>query len=165
MADPMNKRTEAEQKLEQVLHQGLSGLPPRRAPSTLESRVANELARRAQLPWWRASFANWPVAARVMFILVCAVLGAATILGGISAYLGDRSFDEASALLLSWAHPFLTVVSSAGGLLTLLLRVIPPLWLYGILGVGIFLYVTLFGLGAAAYRTLYLRPSSAGDDL
>jgi hypothetical protein len=161
----MNKRTEAEQKLEQVLHQGLSGLPPRRAPSTLESRVANELARRAQLPWWRASFANWPVAARVMFILVCAVLGAATILGGISAYLGDRSFDEASALLLSWAHPFLTVVSSAGGLLTLLLRVIPPLWLYGILGVGIFLYVTLFGLGAAAYRTLYLRPSSAGDDL
>jgi hypothetical protein len=28
--------------------------------------------------------------------------------------------------------------------------------------VGIFLYVTLFGLGAAAYRTLYL-PSSAGD--
>jgi hypothetical protein len=25
--------------------------------------------------------------------------------------------------------------------------------------------VTLFGLGAAVYRTLYLRPTSAGDDL
>ena len=161
----MNKRTDSEQKLEQVLHQALSGLPPRRAPSTLESRVANELAHRAQLPWWRASFATWPVAARVMFILVCAVLGAATILGGVSAYLGNRSFDEAMALLLSWAHPFLTVVSSAGGLLSLLTRVIPPTWLYAILGVGAFLYVTLFGLGAAAYRTLYLRPSSAGDDL
>jgi hypothetical protein len=36
--------------------------------------------------------------------------------------------------------------------------------LYGILGVGTFLYVTLFGLGAAAYRTLYLSPST-GDDL
>jgi len=158
----MNKRIDATLKLEQVLHQTLSGLPPRRAPGTLESRVANELARRALLPWWRASFANWPVAARVMFIMVCAVLVAATILGGVSAYLGDRSFDEASAVLLSWAHPFLTVVSSAGGLLALLLHVIPPLWLYGILGAGIFLYVTLFGLGAAAYRTLYL-PSSAGD--
>lgn len=158
----MNKRTEATLKLEQVLHQALSGLPPRRAPGTLESRVGNELARRAMLPWWRASFATWPVTARVMFILVCAVLVAASILGGVSAYLGDHSFDEASALLLSWAHPFLTVVSSAGGLLALLLHVIPPLWLYGTLGVGIFLYVTLFGLGAAAYRTLYL-PSSAGD--
>jgi len=164
MADPMNKRSESEQKLEQVLQQALSGLPPRRAPSTLESRVAAELARRALLPWWRASFANWPVAARVMFVLVCAVLVAATILGGVSAYLGDRSFDEVSAVLLSWAHPFLTVVSSAGGLMALLLHVIPPLWLYGILGVGTFLYVTLFGLGAAAYRTLYLSPST-GDDL
>jgi hypothetical protein len=161
----MNKRSESEQKLEQILQQALSGLPPRRAPGTLESRVATELARRALLPWWRASFAAWPVVARVAFILVCAVLGVATILGGISAYLGDRSFDEASAVLLSWAHPFLTVVSSAGGLVALLVRVIPPLWLYGILGVGAFLYVTLFGLGAAAYRTLYLQPSSAGDDL
>ena len=161
----MNKRIESTLKLEQVLHRTLSGLPPRRAPSTLESRVANELARRAQLPWWRASFANWPVGARVMFVLVCAVLVAVTILGGVSAYLGDRSFDEASAVLLSWAHPFLTVVSSAGGLVALLAHVIPPLWLYGTLGVGAFLYVTLFGLGAAAYRTLYLRPTSAGDDL
>jgi hypothetical protein len=158
----MNQRIDPTLKLEQVLHRGLSGLPPRRAPSTLEARVTNELARRALLPWWRASFANWPVAARVMFIVVCAVLVAATILGGVSAYLGDRSFDEASAVLLSWAHPFLTVVSSAGGLVAVLVHVIPPLWLYGTLGVGIFLYVTLFGLGAAAYRTLYL-PSSAGD--
>jgi hypothetical protein len=160
----MNKRSDSEQKLEQVLQQALSGLPPRRAPGTLESRVATELARRALLPWWRASFANWPAPARVMFVLVCAVLGAATILGGVSAYLGDRSFEEASALLLAWAHPFLTVVSSAGGLMSLLVHVIPPLWLYGILGVGAFLYVTLFGLGAAAYRTLYLSPA-AGDDL
>ena len=94
-----------------------------------------------------------------MFVLVCAVLVVATLLGGVSAYLGDRSLDEISALLLSWAHPFLTVVSSAGGLMALLVHVIPPVWLYGILGVGAFLYVTLFGLGAAAYRTLYLSPS------
>jgi hypothetical protein len=165
MADPMNKRIESEQKLERVLQQALGGLPPRRAPGTLETRVADELARRALLPWWRASFGSWPAPARVMFVLVCAVLVALTILGGVSAYLGDRSFDEAAAVLLSWAHPFLTVVSSAGGLVALLVHVIPPLWLYGTLGVGIFLYVTLFGLGAAVYRTLYLRPTSAGDDL
>jgi hypothetical protein len=50
-------------------------------------------------------------------------------------------------------------------LVAVLFRVIPPLWLYGSLAIGIFLYVTLFGLGAAAYRTLYLQPSMAGNDL
>jgi hypothetical protein len=161
----MNKQTESEQKLEQVLNQALKGLPPLRAPSTLESRVVNELARRALLPWWRASFASWPMSARVGFALISAALAAATILGGVSAYLGDRSFNEVSALVLSWMQPFLAVMSSAGGLAALLVRVIPPVWLYGTLGLGILLYVTLFGLGAAAYRTLYLRSSLAGDDL
>lgn len=122
----MNKRAETTLKLEQVLHQALGGLPPRRAPGTLESRVANELARRASQPWWLASFANWPVGARVSFVLVCAALVAVTILGGVAAYLGDRSFGEVSAVLLSWAHPFLTVVSSAGGLVALLVRAVPP---------------------------------------
>jgi hypothetical protein len=157
--------TESEQKLEQVLHQALKGLPRRRAPSTLESRVVNELTRRALLPWWRVSFANWPVGARVAFVLICAALVAATILGGVSAYLGDRSLNEVAALVLGWVHPLLAVMSSAGGLVSLLVSVIPPLWLYGTLGLGILLYVTLFGLGAAAYRTLYLRSSSAGDGL
>jgi len=86
-------------------------------------------------------------------------------LGGVSAYLGDRSLNEASAVVLGWLHPLLAVMSSAGGLASLLVRVIPPVWLYGTLGLGILLYVTLFGLGAAAYRTLYLRSSSVGDGL
>jgi hypothetical protein len=161
----MNKHIESEQKLEQVLNQAFKGLPPRRAPSTLESRVVNNLARRALLPWWRVSFANWPMSARVGFALISAALVAATILGGVSAYLGDRSLNEVAALVLAWMQPLLAVMSSAGGLAALLLRVIPPVWLYGTLALGILLYVALFGLGAAAYRTLYLRSSSAGDDL
>ena len=160
----MNKH-EAEQKLEQALTQALGGLPLRRAPGTLEARVVGELQRRAALPWWRVSFANWPVGARIAFVLICAALVAATILGGASAYLGGNSWNEAFALVLSWIHPFLAVMSSVGGLAALLLRVIPPLWLYGGLGLGILLYVMLFGLGAAAYRTLYLWPASVGNDL
>jgi hypothetical protein len=68
-----------------------------------------------------------------------------------------------AALALSWAHPFLAVLSSAGGVTALLVHIIPPLWLYGAMALGIVLYVTLFGLGAAAYRTLYLQPSSVGE--
>ena len=161
----MSKHIDSEQKLERALTQALEGLPLRRAPSTLELRVVDELERRAALPWWRVSFTHWPAAPRVAFVAVCIALVAATILGGVFAFAGDRSFDQAAALVLSWVQPFLAVMSSAGGVATLLVRVIPPLWLYGGLALGIVLYVALFGLGAAAYRTLYLRPSSAGDEL
>jgi hypothetical protein len=44
-----------------------------------------------------------------------------------------------------------------------LVRVVPLEWLYGAMAGGAILYAALFGLGAAAYRTLYLNPSSAGD--
>jgi len=160
----MTKHLDSEQELERALTQALKGLPVRRAPSTLESRVVNELQRRAALPWWRVSFAHWPAAPRVAFVVICMALVVATILGGVFAFLGDRSFNEVAALALSWAQPFLAVMSSAGGVATLLVRVIPPLWLYGGMALGIMLYVALFGLGAAAYR-LYLRPSSVGGDL
>ena len=160
----MTKHIDSEQKLERAMNQALKGLPLRRAPSTLELRVANELQRRAALPWWRVSFAHWPVAPRVAFVVICIVLVAATILGGISAFVGVRSLNEVAALALSWAHPFLAVLSSAGGVTALLVHVIPPLWLYGGMTLGIVLYVALFGLGAAAYRTLYLRPSLIGND-
>ncbi len=161
----MSKHIDSEQKLERALTQALEGLPLRRAPATLEARVADELERRAALPWWRISFAHWPAAPRVAFIAVCVALVAATVLGGVVAFMGDRSFDEAAALVLSWVHPFLAVMSSAGGVAMLLVRIIPPLWLYGGMALGIMLYVALFGLGAAAYRTLYLRPSLAGNSL
>jgi hypothetical protein len=160
----MNKHTDIDDRLERLLQRELSALPLRRAPGTLESRVLGELARRAALPWWQRSFANWPVGPRVIFVLICVALIGATFLGGVSAVLGVRSLTEVGALLLSWIQPALVVAASAGGLAALLLRLIPPLWLYGGLAVGAMLYVMLFGLGAAAYRMLY-RPSLAGDRL
>jgi hypothetical protein len=161
----MTQHTESEKKLEHWATDALGGLPPRRAPATLESRVLGELQRRAALPWWRVSFAHWPAAPRVAFVLVCAALVGATILGGVSAFVGTGSFNEIGRLVFSWAQPLLAVMSSAGGLAALLLRIIPPIWLYGGMALGVVLYVALFGLGAAAYRTLYLRPSMAGDGL
>jgi hypothetical protein len=161
----MSKHIDSEQKLEQLFNQALRGLSLRRAPGTLELRVVNELQRRAALPWWHVSFTHWPVVPRVAFVLICIALVAATILGGVSAFVGAQPLNEFAALALSWAHPFLAVMASTGGVTALLVRVIPPLWLYGGMTLGIMLYLALFGLGAAAYRTLYLRPTWVGDDL
>jgi hypothetical protein len=165
MVERMNKHGKSEQELEKAVNAVLQGLPACRAPGTLEARVLNELQRRAALPWWQVSFGHWPAAPRVAFVVICFALVAATILGGVSVLGGVRSLNEVAALVLSWLHPLLAVVSSAGGVTALLMRVIPPLWLYGGMALGIGLYVALFGLGAAAYRTLYLRPSLVGDEL
>ena len=160
----MNERTDSGEKLEGLLRRELSALPLRRAPGTLESRVFGELARREARPWWQRSFANWPMAPRVAFVLVCVALIGATFLSGVSAVVGVRSLSEVGALLLAWMQPALAVIASVGGMAALLVRVIPPLWIYGGLAVGATLYVILFGLGAAAYRMLY-RPALAGERL
>lgn len=150
-------------KLEQVLSQALRGLALRPAPQTLESRVCGELQRRAALPWWRSGFSHWPVMARAAFVVLGVSLVGALLLGGFSIFGDTRSFDVIAGLLISWAQPALAIMSTAGGLAALMLRVIPPFWLYGGLTLGALLYVALFGLGAAAYRTLYLQPSQAGE--
>jgi hypothetical protein len=152
-----------DEKLEQVMTEALRGLPPRRAPMTLESRVLGELQRRAMLVWWRRSFMHWPAAARTAFVLLNVALVAATFLNGFSGVVGGRSFAEFTAMVLMWMRPFVAVLSSVGGLAPTLLNTIPSGWLYVGVVVGVVLYTVLFGLGAAAYRTLYLRPSMAGS--
>jgi hypothetical protein len=44
---------------------------------------------------------------------------------------------------------------------TVVARLVPPLWIYLALSVGALLYLLLFGLGAFAYRTLYLHSNTA----
>jgi hypothetical protein len=62
----------------------------------LEARVYCEIERRAALPWWRLSFAHWPLFARAAFLVMSGVLIGAAFVGGASAIDGLRS--------LSWAR-------------------------------------------------------------
>jgi hypothetical protein len=149
----MNDRDEADLKLERLVDQALRELPVRRAPLNLESRVFEELARRAAMPWWQRSFVQWPRAARVLLLGVCTVLSGLTIVGGaqIVATLGPAvrpagELDRALALL-----------STSKDLIATLVGTIPPMWIYEGLTLAAVLYAALFALGAAAYRTLYLE--------
>jgi len=158
MAEPTP--TPSPDKHELLLSRAIGALPLRRAPATLESRVLGELKRLAALPWWRRSFSHWPTLARVGFLLVSAGLIGATLVRGGAAVAGASSLDAPAARLLAWLHTPLTLMSSAGAVSSLIARLIPPLWLYAGLAIGAVWYAALFGLGAAAYRTLYLQPSS-----
>jgi hypothetical protein len=141
---------ESPEALERLLDRALHGLPLRRAPVTLESRVFGELERRAALPWWRRSFAHWPPLARAVFLVICGALIKLAFLGGATAVAGVRS--------LSWTREAGVLVASAGNLAALLAHTPPPAWAYGAIAVCAVLYAILFGLGAAVYRALYLQP-------
>jgi hypothetical protein len=145
-------------ELQRTLDRMLQELPLRRAPATLEARVFGELERRAALPWWRRSFGHWPMLARAVFIVICAALIRLAFVGGAAATVGVRTLHESGALAPSWLRDVAVLGAAAGNLVTLLARTVPPSWAYESVAVCAVLYAVLFGLGAAVYRTLYLKP-------
>jgi hypothetical protein len=144
-----------EAKIEQWLTSTLRALPDRQAPAGLRSLVLDEIARRTALPWWRSSFGEWPAAVRVCFVVLCVAIMAVSVLYGLTHQFGS--------LPLNWMHHLDNTVTVAGGVLSTFMRLIPVNWVRGGLLLGAVLYAFLFGLGAIAYRTLYLEPQKAGE--
>jgi hypothetical protein len=143
-------RPSAPEQLERFVDKALRDQPLQRAPSDLESKVMAAIAHRAATPWWHGSFANWPMAARVLFLVASAVFvklgleAAAVIVGPIDpAARGAALFAE-----LAWIHALFVSIGAV-------LRSLPALWVYCGLAVLGALYLMLFGVSAAAYRTLY----------
>lgn len=149
-------RTQSAEQLEQLVHRELRGLPLRKAPSSLESRVLAAIEHQAAVAWYHKS-CYWPGAVKAAFLGVATGVSGAAIAAfylitqgadtsALGAAAGER-FAGVAALfhVLRWMTSY---VSES-------LASIPPLWLYGGLAFVAALYATFFGLGAAAYRTLY----------
>ena len=155
----MNPTPEKNEKLERLVHATLRELPARRAPQSIEQRVLAEIERRGALPWWRKSFVHWPIAARTGFIILSAGIVKLALLATVWVMAGfdTAQFRDAFATQFAWMESGLAVVNAVIGFFDIMLRNIPPLWLYGGLAFIGAMYVALFGLGAAAYRTLYAR--------
>jgi len=139
---------ERDERLRRLVDHALRDLPHRPAPATLEARVRAELLRRAAVPWWRHSFADWPTPARTGFVAVCIALTVLTLLGGSLTTLDLAPATQQLERLLSLATTLANIPQ----------RLIRPLWLDSALAAGALLYAMLFGLGALAYRTLFLKP-------
>jgi len=148
---------ESREALERLLDRKLRELPLRLAPRTLEIRVIRELERRAALPWWRRSFAHWPLPARVGFLVICGALISVALVGGATAVTGIRS--------LSWVRELGGLTASAANLVAALAGIQPPTWAYAAMAVCAVLYAILFGLGAAVYRALYLEPMNGSESI
>jgi hypothetical protein len=153
----MSPSSDEREKLERLMHRTLRDLPPRRAPDSLEQRVRAEIERRAARPWWRKAFVHWPVAALAGFVALCtgivifAFMGGVRIMGGFDA----APFQESLAQPFSWMESGLAIVRAMTRFVEIILRNIPPLFLYGGLVFFAAMYAVLFGLGAAAYKALH----------
>jgi hypothetical protein len=150
-------RTQSAEQLEQLVHRELRGLPLRQAPRSLESRVLAAIEHQATVAWYHKSWAYWPGAVKAAF------LGVATGVSGaaIAAFYLITQGAETSALTAAAGERFGGVAALfhvcrwMAGYVSDTIASIPPLWLYGGLAFVAALYATFFGLGAAAYRTLY----------
>ncbi|MBI2496545.1 MAG: hypothetical protein HYV75_00960 [Opitutae bacterium] len=151
----MNKMTPKE--LEKFIHRNLRSLPPRRAPRSLESRVLAALEQQAAVAWYHKSWSYWPAAVRAAFLVIATGVTGAVLTAFYQMSAGVETSTlvaQAGAKLNFFArlyHAAVWTVDFAANVF----GSIPPLWLYGGLALIAALYATLFGLGAAAYRTLY----------
>lgn len=146
-----------EKNLERFVHRALHDLPARPAPSTLETRVQAEIARRAARPWWIKGFAHWPVAAQGAFAVAGVGLVPLVIMAiaWVTARVNVAQLKIVFAPELHWVSAAAHFGGTVATLVTDIIGSIPPLWLYGGAATIAALYIALFGLGAAAYRTLY----------
>jgi hypothetical protein len=152
----MTRPLPEEDRLERLLDDALRTLPAKPAPRTLESRVLGELARLASQPWWRRSFVHWPAAARVAWVTACGVLIGITLLGGPwTTAVGSL---QGTGTTSTWIRHAAMTTGTVANLLASLADAIPAGWVLPGLAMAALLYAFLFGLGAAAYRLLYLQP-------
>ena len=151
----MNKMTPEE--LEKFIHQNLRSLPVRPAPRSLEARVLAAIEQQATIPWYHKSWSHWPAALRAAFLaLATGVTG--VFIGAFYLMFTGAETSALVAQIGARLSLFTKIYHTAGWIAEFIVNVfssIPPLWLYGGLALIAALYATFFGLGAAAYRTLY----------
>jgi len=153
----LNQAALSPEQVEQLVARELRALPLRRAPRTLESRVLAAIEHRAMIPWYHKSWSYWPAAIRGAFLAVSTGVAGALI---TAFYFGVNRVDASAVAaqagerlgLLTKAYH---AAEWAAGFGSQMFSNIPSLWLYGGVTVVAALYATFFGLGAAAYRTLY----------
>ena len=145
------------EELEKLVHTALRSLPDRRAPASLELRVMAALERQAAIPWWHKSWSCWPQWARAAFLVFCGGLAGLLVFAGVYVQTGFDSvqFHQAAAPALTLIRGLLDAGRTLVAFTALLVRQIPGWWLYGVGAFVVMLYGMLFGLGAAAYRTLW----------
>lgn len=139
--------------LEQYIGKLLRAQPLRQAPASLTARIERQLALQGARPWWLQGFSAWPWLARIVFALVSAGLVALAYVTTDRLSWISQALQQSS--IAGGARASAQMFANLGHAVQLLGSMVPSAWLYGGAAVALFLYTALFGLGAAAFRTLF----------
>ena len=152
----MNKPPLDQAQLEQFIGAVLRQQPLRQAPATLEARVLQELTQRAARPWWLQGFSRWPWPARALFLPVGIGLVQLSFLttARLATLWQSIQHSAPATTAQSGLQLFANLGQAVQTLGNMVTRDIPQLWIYGAAGLALLMYAALFGIGAAAFRTL-----------
>ena len=144
-------------QLERLVGDVLRNQPLRRAPASLETRVLSQIHQRQVLPWWRMSFMQWPVGARIALVL--ALAGVAKLTLDVIAWMfsAPTPVNKTVESSVTWAKSTAGTLETVFATARTLFEVIPSHWITLALVFAAGMYFMLFALGATAYRTLYLN--------
>ena len=124
---------------------------------SLEARVLGEIARRQALPWWQQSYAFWPNAVKLSFLVVATGIAGAILIYSMHL-LGVVSGDAVKQLVEPVFGAVNTLRAAGSALLRLVTPVIPEIsrtYIYAALALVGGAYAVMLGLGATAYRLLW----------
>lgn len=147
---------DAERRAERYVSSLLQGLPARSAPAHLVERVM-ERAARERRAWWLAGYANWPPLARLLFLPLA--IGTTALAMLVSARLWPAWSDVATTAparsLAGVGHGLMACADAAQSAAAAVMGRLPAGAASVVVVVLLAAYAMLFGIGAAAFRTLY----------
>ena len=143
-------------RLERLIHGVLRNQPELRAPASLEARVLERIQEQS-LPLWRTGFSQWPMAVRVALFVALLVITKLTLDLVVWLFSSPTPVAQTVESSVTWARSTAGMFTSVLQLCQSLVNVIPAHWITLGLVFAAGMYITLFVLGATAYRTLYLN--------
>jgi len=143
---------EPDHQLDAQIDAALKSLPTLKAPPSFIRSVLARLEEQRQVPWWRRSWWEWPVAAKAAFAVLTLVLAAFLSGGGFILTEGAEAYSRQFAgRFTTSAFQTESVASlwNAGQLLWN--QALHPL-LHQAAIAALVLYLICVGLGTACYR-------------
>jgi hypothetical protein len=145
-------------QLERLIHGVLREQPTRRAPASLEARVLARIQQQHAVASRSMGFSRWPIAARIALLVALAIVAKFTLDAVVWVFSTPAPVvTHTVESSVTWAKSTASLFSSLLTLGQSLFNVIPGTWIALALAVAAGMYITLFVLGATAYRTLYLN--------
>lgn len=141
-------------ELEHMIDRELRRLPERPAPATLIPRVMQAVAARRALPWWRKSFAHWPVPARILFLAGSSSLAALLgyLIWGVSSGISVGALGAEIQAWTSGIEMIRSVAETLGSAALILAKSTGPWLVWATIAVASVSYLTTVGLGTVCWR-------------